>query len=53
MPIRHRIDKNGPFYQWGHQTKYYYNIHSKRSKDKAYDRALTQARAIYSSGYKG
>jgi hypothetical protein len=51
MPIHNRTDSQGHYYQWGdHGHKYYY--HDSHSKQKAYQQALTQARAIYYHGYK-
>lgn len=53
MPIHASKDKNGYYYQWGHAKKYYFNPKSEYSRGKAYHAAAMQARAIYSSGYKG
>jgi hypothetical protein len=52
MPIHKGKDSNGYFYQWGHQKKYYYNPYSQHSQNQAYLRAVQQAKAIYSHGYK-
>lgn len=52
MPIHQGKDKHGYYYQWGHQTKYYYNPKSKSSENKAYSRSVQQAKAIFSSGYR-
>lgn len=52
MPIHRGIDKNGTYYQWGTQKKYYYEPGNKKSRNIAYRKALKQAQAIYSSGYK-
>jgi len=49
MPIHRGRDTKGPFYQWGEEKKYYYVANDVKSRDKAYQRALTQARAIEAS----
>lgn len=53
MPIHTGKDKNGYYFQWGNQKKYYFNPYNGQSEKKAYENAIKQARAIYSSGYKG
>lgn len=53
MPIHQGKDIKGNYLQWGSQKKYYYNPTSIQSEKKAYDLAARQARAIYSTGYKG
>jgi hypothetical protein len=50
MPIREGRDRKGSYYQWGKQKKYYFKNESGRKL--AYLKAVSQARAIYSSGYK-
>ncbi len=52
MPIKSGKNKNGPYYQWGSATKYYYNANSAKSKTTAYNKAVKQARAIFASGYR-
>ena len=49
MPIHNGRDHYGYYFQWGHQTKYYYTPGNYRSKIIAYKKALKQAQAIYSS----
>jgi hypothetical protein len=46
MPVKKGKDKNGSFYRWGHQKKYYYVTNNKASRDKAYLKAQRQGRAI-------
>lgn len=53
MPIRKGKDKNGFYYRWGNQKKYYYDPYSLYSENQAYSLSVQQARAIFSSGYKG
>ncbi len=52
MPIHRGTDKDGSFYQWGKQKKYYYVSGNKVSREVAKRKAGEQARAIYSTGYK-
>lgn len=52
MPIHHGKDKKGEYYQWGNKKKYYYKKNNYISKIEAYEKAVKQAQAIYSSGYK-
>lgn len=52
MPIHKGKDKEGSFYQWGNQHKYYYNPKNIHSEMLAYYKVVKQAQAIYSSGYK-
>ena len=47
------IHRGSNFYQWGNQTKYYYTPGNKKSRESALKKAQKQARAIYSSGYRG
>ena len=52
MPIYRRYDTHGPYYQWGnHGKKYYYINGDRRSRERAYNRSLNQARAVYAHGY--
>jgi len=53
MPIHRERDERGPYFQWGHATKYYYIPGDKRSRERAYGRAVRQAQAIYAHGYRG
>lgn len=53
MPIHRSKDVNGCFYQWGNTgKKYYYTAGNKQERDKAYEKARKQERAIYASGYR-
>lgn len=52
MPIHKSNDLEGPYYQWGNQKKYYFDPKKILSEMKAYEKAVRQAQAIYSSGYK-
>jgi len=52
MPIHRGQDSKGPFYQWGHQKKYYYKSGDTKSRNKALDKAKKQMVAIYASGYR-
>lgn len=52
MPIRSGRDSLGYYYQWGNLKKYYYMPRNIRSRNIAYQSALRQAQAVYSSGYK-
>lgn len=53
MPIHLGKDINGHYYQWGTKTKYYFEPNNEDSQIKAYNRAVKQMKAIYSSGYRG
>lgn len=53
MPIHRGKDSKGPYYQWGSQKKYYYIPGDTKSRERAYGKAVKQAQAIYSTGYKG
>jgi len=53
MPVTTSKDKRGCFARWGSQKKYYYICGDSASRERAKKRAEKQARAIYSSGYKG
>jgi hypothetical protein len=52
MPIHRGRDNKGPYFQWGNQKKYYYMAGDRRSRERAYQRAVKQAQAIYSHGYR-
>jgi hypothetical protein len=52
MPIHHGKDKDGYYYQWGNQTKYYYHINNVLSEKVAIIKAKRQESAIYAKGYK-
>ena len=53
MPVQRGKDIKGPFYRWGdHGKKYYYVAGNARSRGYAYDKALTQGRAIKASQFK-
>ncbi len=45
MPVHRGHDKQGPFYQWGHQKKYYYVVGTK-SRLIARKKAMRQGAAI-------
>lgn len=51
MPIHNGKDAKGCYWEWGDQHKYYYDPRNKKESTYAYERALQQARAIYSHGY--
>lgn len=54
MPVHSGTDSKGSFMQWGKSgKKYYYKPSDKNSKRRATEQAHKQARAIYSSGYRG
>lgn len=52
MPIHRGRDNVGPYYQWGNEKKYYYVSGDIWSRQRAYQRALRQAQAIYAHGYR-
>lgn len=53
MPIHRESDSKGSYYQWGnHGKKYYYVSGNERSRKIAYSKAVKQARAIYSTGWR-
>jgi hypothetical protein len=53
MPIHLGYNSYGHYYQWGyHGKKYYFNYHDKRSEKNAYKKAVKQAQAAYSNGYR-
>lgn len=51
MPVHMDEDDYGPYYQWGNQTKYYFNPNSRHSTSIAYDKAQKQGMAIWISRY--
>jgi len=53
MPV-HSCMKNGkPGYKWGKSGKCYtYMANNKKARDRAKKKALAQARAIFSKGYR-
>jgi hypothetical protein len=54
MPIHLGHDSNGQYWQWGyHGHKYYFNAMNDKSEELAYQKAIRQAQAAYSHGYKG
>jgi hypothetical protein len=55
MPVkRHSVSDGKSYYQWGDSgAKYYYTTGDESSREKAKKKAEKQAKAIYSSGYKG
>ena len=54
MPVHRGKDSKGPYYQWGKSgKKYYYKSGNSTSRERALRKANTQARAIYSSGWRG
>jgi len=53
MPVRIDKDINGYFVRWGNSgKKYYFDNNNIKDYKKAYNKAIAQSRAIYSSGYK-
>ncbi len=53
MGIRKSQDKKGSYFMNGHTGhKFYYQPHSIKSIKLAYDKARTQQKAIFSSGWK-
>ncbi len=52
MPVTTNKDNKGCFAQWGSQKRYYYKCGDNAARERAKKKAETQARAIYSSGYK-
>jgi hypothetical protein len=52
MPIHRGKDSRGPFYQWGGRAKYYYISGSVKSREIAKKKAIKQAQAIYSTGWR-
>lgn len=53
MPLIRGRDEKGCWIKWGMSgKKYYYKCGNAISREKAKEKALTQARAIRASGYK-
>ena len=53
MPISQKTDRTGTYFQYGkHGKKYYYTTGNKKSREAAYNKAIKQMIAIYSSGYR-
>ena len=53
MPVARGEDSKGPFYRWGHRTKYYYIAGNVKSRLGAKMKATKQSRAAYANGYRG
>lgn len=53
MPVVRGQDKNGFYYRFGSQKKYYYISNNPKSREMAKRKAIKQGIAIYSSGWKG
>lgn len=54
MPIHTGKDSKGCFAIWGgHGKKYYYKCKNAAARKRAKAKAAKQAKAAYSSGYKG
>jgi hypothetical protein len=49
MPVHRGKSNNKPFYQWGNQTKYYYEAGDKKSREIAKKLATNQGAAIHVS----
>jgi hypothetical protein len=47
MPVHRGKDIRGPFYQYGHQHKYYYTANDSKSREAAKKAAEKQGRAIH------
>ena len=53
MPIHRGRDRNGSYYQYGnHGKRYYYKSNNQEARKNAKQKAIRQAIAIYSSGYR-
>lgn len=52
MPIHRGKDSKGPYYQWGHQKKYYYKSGDIKSRKRAKKKAAEQMVAIYATGWR-
>lgn len=53
MPIYRKHDSKGYYFQYGNNgSKYYYNVHSKDSVQKAYEKAVKQTKAVHASKNK-
>lgn len=46
MPVRQGKDKNGHFFQWGDQAKYYFDPKNPADKERARKKAEAQGRAV-------
>lgn len=53
MPVRRSKDRQGTFYAWGNQKRYYYKPGNERSRRKAKSRAIKQGIAITYSMWGG
>ena len=54
MPVHRGADSIGVYYQWGdHGRRYYYQSNNPISRMLAKAKAIRQAQAIYSNGYRG
>jgi len=47
-PVHRGQDSKGSYYQWGNQTKYYYDSTNERSRELAKEKANKQGKAIES-----
>jgi len=53
MPIHIKSNNLGKYFQWGnHGAKYYFDPKNKKSIMFSYNKAVKQAQAAYSHGYK-
>lgn len=52
MPIKRGSDKNGCFYRWGNQKKYYYECGNATSRMDSKKKAIKQMIAISYSSQK-
>ena len=52
MPIHRGKDSEGSYYQWGGRKKYYYTPGNVASRERARDKAVKQAQAIFARGYR-
>jgi hypothetical protein len=46
MPIHRGVDRNGTYYQWGSQARYYYTPRYKKGRELAYEMASKQSKTI-------
>ena len=54
MPVHKGKDEKGYYYQWGeHGKRYYYDTKDNESREKARQKSLRQARAIFAHSYRG
>jgi hypothetical protein len=52
MPVRRRLDIQGPYYQWGDSgKKYRYKSGDKESRERAKTKATKQGQAAHAAGY--